>query len=717
MLPQNNTEFNLPRRIKRLADLAYNMWWCWNPDAMRLFTELDRQLWDDVNHNPVKFLRLIDEKHLHAALSDIQYLVKYDKVVDKFAAYLHNKETWFAREFPEKKDDVIAYFSMEFGLHESLPIYAGGLGVLSGDHSKEASDLGLPFVGVGFIYQQGYFRQRITEDGWQAEQWDTLDIDDLPIKPAKTPDGDDLFVSVELPGRVIKIRVWEIRVGRIPLYLMDTNVESNSEGDRGLTARLYSSDLDVRITQEIVLGIGGVRALRAMEINPKVWHMNEGHSAFIILERIAEKVQAGMSFEDASNKITSSTVFTTHTPVPAGNEAFPLWLMDKYFPQYWNRMGLNRDAFMALATLDQSWGTSFSMPGLAIKFSSKRNGVSELHGEVSREMWKFLWPGTPAEEVPIGSITNGIHTGSWLARRLRNLYDRSLGEDWYENLDDPETWESLLSIPDDELWQVHRHLKRRLQSFMIGRARAQWVTTKIHPVQIVAAGSLMDPNVLTIGFARRFATYKRAALLLRNIDRLQALVTRANTPVQFIFAGKAHPADEPGKRVIQELYRVIKRAEFAGRMIFIEDYDQNIARHLVQGCDVWLNTPRRPHEASGTSGEKAAVNGVLNLSIPDGWWPEGFNGENGWTIGSEEPQANDEAQDNADSLSLFELLENEIVPLYYTRDEKDLPREWIRRMKEAIATLTPIFSTRRMVKDYVNQMYIPAMENGVKQTA
>ncbi len=714
-MPQtNDIASNLPRRLKRLADLANNVWWSWNPDAMRLFTELNPQLWDEVNHNPVKFLRVIDTKHLTAALSNIQYLEKYDKVVDQFAAYLHPKETWFSREFPDKQDDVIAYFSMEFGLHESLPIYAGGLGVLSGDHSKEASDLGLPFVGVGFIYQQGYFRQQITEDGWQAERWETIHTDDLPITAAKTPEGDDLFVSVELPGRTIKIKVWEIRVGRIPLYLMDTNVDSNSTSDRDLTARLYSSDLDIRITQEIVLGIGGVRALRAMGINPKVWHMNEGHSAFIILERIAEKVQAGLSFERAADLGRRTTVFTTHTPVPAGNEAFPLWLMDKYFPQYWNRMGLDRDAFMALASLEQSWGPSFSMPILAIRNSSHRNAVSELHGEVSREMWKFLWPERPVDQVPIGSITNGVHTGSWLARRLRLLFNRSLGPDWYETLDEPETWESLLSIPDDDLWEVHRHLKRRLQRFMTARARAQWVTTKIHPVQIVAAGTLMDSSALTIGFARRFATYKRAGLLLRNIDRLQALVTRANMPVQFVFAGKAHPADEPGKRVIQELYRVIKRAEFAGRLIFIEDYDQNIARHMVQGCDVWLNTPRRPHEASGTSGQKAALNGVLNLSILDGWWPEGYNGENGWAIGGEQSLPNEDEQDAADSETLFNLLEKEIVPLYYNRDEKDLPRAWIGRMKESIATLTPQFSTRRMLKDYVNQMYVPAMENGVK---
>jgi len=708
--PQPASATGLPRRIRRLADLAYNVWWTWNPDAMRLFAKLDPQSWHRLNHNPAKFLRTIERKHLNAALTDIQYLESYDRVMAQFDAYLGDQRTWFAAEFPQLKDRVVAYLSMEFGLHESLPIYAGGLGVLSGDHSKEASDIGLPFVGVGFIYQQGYFRQHITEDGWQEAYWENIDVADLPVKPVATPDGDELLVSVELPGRVVNIRIWEMGVGRVPLFLMDTNVESNSPADRDLTARLYSSDLDVRITQEIVLGIGGVRALRAMNINPKVWHMNEGHSAFIILERIAELVKAGRSFDAAADDVRASTVFTTHTPVPAGNEAFPQWLMEKYFPQYWDRMGLDRDSFMALAKVDQQWGPSFSMPTLAIRFSERRNAVSELHGQVSRKMWQFLWPGVKEDEVPITSITNGIHTGSWLARRLRLLFDRSLGADWYEHLDDPETWDSLLSIPDEELWAVHRHLKRRLQIFMNDRARAQWATTRIHPVQIIASGALMDPNVLTIGFARRFATYKRAGLLFRDVDRLLRLVNRPNMPVQFVFAGKAHPADDPGKRVIQELYRVIKRAEFAGRLIFIEDYDQNIARHIVQGCDVWLNTPRRPHEASGTSGQKAALNGVLNCSILDGWWPEGFNGENGWAIGGEHDYDREDEQDAADSESLFGLLENEIVPLYYKVDEKDLPREWIRKMKESIATLAPAFSTRRMVKDYATQMYVPAMQ-------
>ncbi|MBI5051956.1 MAG: alpha-glucan family phosphorylase, partial [Chloroflexi bacterium] len=569
---------------------------------------------------------------------------------------------------------------------------------------------GLPFVGVGFIYQQGYFRQRISEDGWQEEYWENVDTADLPVTLAKTPSGADVIVDVELPGRAIKVRVWEMHVGRVPLYLMDTNLESNSPQDRTLTARLYSSDLDVRITQEIVLGIGGVRALRAMNIHPKAWHMNEGHSAFTIFERIAELVKAGYTFDAATENVRATTVFTTHTPVPAGNEAFPLWIMDKYFPHYWERMGISRDQFMNLSLINLGWGDAFSMPMLALRFAEHRNAVSELHGKVSREMWNFLWKEKKEEDVPIRAITNGVHTGSWLARRMRLLFERSLGADWYEHLDDFETWASLLSIPDDELWNVHRHLKRRLQIFMTDRARAQWQTTHIHPVQIIASGSLMDPNVLTIGFARRFATYKRASLLMRDVNRLLKLVNNERMPAQFVFAGKAHPADDPGKRVIQDIYRTIKRAEFAGRMMFIEDYDQNIARHLLQGVDVWLNTPRRPHEASGTSGQKAAINGVINCSIADGWWPEGYNGKNGWLIGDEIPKANDEEQDRFDSESLFDILENEIVPLFYKRDEDNLPRDWIKMMKESIATLAPAFSTRRMIKDYT-QMYVEAMKD------
>lgn len=700
------TLFSIPSRIERLAELAYNLWWMWNPEVERLFREIDAELWDNTNHNPVKFLGLVKRRRLNARLQDPAFLSRYDQVMREFDTYMAAEDTWYDRQYPDGQDEVIAYFSTEFGLHESLPIYAGGLGVLSGDHTKEASDLGLPFVGVGFIYQQGYFRQHISEDGWQDAYWDNLEYSDLPIGPAKTPTGEDVIVSTQLPGRSISVRVWQIQVGRVPIYLMDTNVEANTPEDRELTARLYSSDLDTRITQEIVLGVAGVRALRAVGINPTIWHMNEGHSAFMVLERVSELVAEGKTFEEAQQVVSDSTVFTTHTPVPAGNEAFPLWLMDKYFPMYWERMGLNRDQFMNLAPLEEKWGQTFAMSILAMRFSSRHNGVSELHGRVARKMWHFLWSERNVNQVPIGHVTNGIHTRSWLARWLAVLFDEHIGNDWRDRIDDPELWRAVYEIPDEALWDVHMHLKRKLLAYIRDRGRNAWVTTDVHPVQIVAGGALLDHNTLTIGFARRFATYKRAGLLFREPERLLRLVRDPYMPLQIIFAGKAHPADDPAKRLVQDLYRTIKRAEYAGRLVFLEDYDQNMARHLVQGVDVWLNTPRRPNEASGTSGQKAALNGVLNLSILDGWWPEGYNGENGWAIGDEFEYDSDEEQDQADCESLFGLLENTIMPLYYRRDEHNVPHDWIRHMKNSIATLGPQFSTMRMVKDYVTQFYM-----------
>ncbi|MFQ5409429.1 MAG: alpha-glucan family phosphorylase, partial [Anaerolineales bacterium] len=646
----------LPRRINRLAELSHNLWWSWNPRAQRLFRRLDENLWRHVNHNPVKFLNIVTRATLNGALRDRWFLEQYDRVLAAFDEYLNAADTWFSQNYPDLTEACIAYFSPEFGLHESLPIYAGGLGVLSGDHSKEASDLGLPFVGVGFIYQQGYFHQHIMEDGWQEASWETLDYDDQAVVRAVDADGNHISVEVSLPGRMVSVAVWKLQVGRIPLYLMDTNVEGNSATDRELTARLYSSDLDVRIAQEIVLGIGGVRALRALGLRPNVWHMNEGHSAFMILERIAEKVQQGLTFDEAARFVRSSTVFTTHTPVPAGNEAFPDWLIEKYLPNYWERMGLDRNAFMSLARLDRSWGPAFSMPILALRSSGYRNGVSALHGSVSRNMWHFLWPDRDEADVPIRAITNGIHTDSWLARRYGVAFDKYLGANWRDHLDEPEVWQAVQAMPDTELWNIHRHLKRKLLAFMRDRSREAWTTTRVHPVQTLASGALLDHNAFTIGFARRFATYKRAGLLFRDFERMLQLLHRPGMPVQIIFSGKAHPADEPAKRLIQDIYRQIKKAECGGRLVFIEDYDQNIARHLVQGVDVWLNTPRRPYEASGTSGQKAALNGVLNVSILDGWWPEGFNGANGWAIGDETQLEDEEAQDAQDTETLFRLL-------------------------------------------------------------
>jgi starch phosphorylase len=707
-IPNN---FRLPRRIKRLGELAYNLWWAWNPDAQRLFIKIDRDLWERTNHNPIRFLSKVQRASLNAVTQDRYYLEFYDRIVAAFDEYMQAEDTWCSRNHPEFKHRPIAYFSTEFGLHETLPIYAGGLGILSGDHLKGASDLGVPLIAVGFLYTVGYFSQHITEDGWQEAHYIRLNFQELPILPLKTAAGEPLTISVNLPGREVKAQLWVIHVGRVPLYLIDSDVEGNSVSDRELTSRLYTSDLDSRISQEIILGIGGVRALRVLGYNPSVWHLNEGHSAFLTLERAREIIASGHSFDQAREQIYASSVFTTHTPVPAGNDEFPEWLIEKYFSNHIPKLDLEREEFLSLARNPNPWGNTFSMPVLAIRMSHHRNGVSELHGQVARDMWHHLWPDKRVDDVPITHITNGVHSGSWLARRLRNLFDKYMEPGWMESLDEHQVWEAVENIPDDELWMVRRHLKRKLAHYMRERARDQWLNGGTHPVQVVASGVLLDPYALTIGFARRFATYKRANLILKDLGRLLDLTNRPNMPVQIIFAGKSHPADEPGKMLIQEVYRTVKNAENGGRLIFLEDYDMNLARYLLQGVDVWLNTPRRPQEASGTSGMKAAMNGVLNFSVYDGWWREGYNGKNGWAIGKDVEYDNHNQQDDEDALSLYETLENQIIPLYYKKRASDgLPVEWITMMKESIRTLSPQFSIHRMIKEYVDQLYVHALQ-------
>lgn len=711
-------KFNLPRRIKRLEELAFNLWWVWHPEAQRLFKEIDELLWEDSYHNPIAFLRDAEAERLNAVTNDHYFLDNYDRVLREFDRYMNEKDTWFSKTYPELTDEMLAYFSFEFGLHESLMVYAGGLGILSGDHLKESSDLGIPLVAVGFVYTYGYFSQRISEDGWQHAENVPIDFDSIPLIRLVDENGEPVKITIDLPGRKVFARIYELNVGRVKLYLLYTNIPENSPNDRQLTDRLYISDLELRISQEILLGMGGVRALRALGYNPTAWHMNEGHSAFLTLERALEYVQKGKSFDEATEMIKATNIFTTHTPVPAGNDEFPLWLIDKYFVQVWSDLGLARDDFIDFAKVKQSWGgEAFSMPILALKLSEFRNGVSELHGKVARHMWNFLWPDLKEDDVPIEHITNGIHTETWLARRMGVLFSRYLGSDWADHIDDPGLWAQIENIPDEEMWRVRRHLKRKLVAYIISRGRNQWKSGKVHPVQTIASGVLLDPYALTIGFARRFATYKRANLILRDYDRLLDIVTNARMPVQFIFAGKAHPADEPGKQMIQEVYRAVKDARFGGRLAFLEDYDMNIARYLVQGVDVWLNTPRRPREASGTSGMKAALNGVLNFSVLDGWWREGFNGSNGWMIGEDlTKEVDSQEQDAADALSLYETLENEIVPLYYEQRSADnLPGEWIACMKENIRTLAGQFSMRRMLKEYTTQMYEPAILNGIDE--
>jgi starch phosphorylase len=709
--------FDLPRRIKRLAELAHNLWWVWNPEVVRMFKEMEPILWENCFHNPVVFLRKINRAALNRFTADRYFLDKYDRIMREFDRYMASKDTWFETTYPDLTDEQIAYFSFEFGLHESLMVYAGGLGILSGDHLKEASDLGLPLTAVGFLYMYGYFSQHITEDGWQQAENIPIIFDDLPLISLVDENDQPIKISIDLPGRKVYARVYELQVGRVKLFLMNTNIPENDAKDRQLTDRLYISDLELRISQEILLGIGGVKVLRELGYNPSIFHMNEGHSAFLALERVREFVASGVNLEEAKAKVSQTNVFTTHTPVPAGNDEFPLWMMEKYFSHYWSDLGMSRDDFLNFAKVLQNWGgEAFSMPVLALKLSDYRNGVSELHGAVSRKMWSKLWPDLPVDEVPIGYITNGVHTGTWLARRMGILFSRYLGNDWLAHVDDPNIWQQIENIPDEELWRVRRHLKRKLVVYMVGRARKQWLSTQVHPVQTVASGVLLDPYALTIGFARRFATYKRANLIFKDFSRLEKLVTDEHMPVQIIFAGKAHPADEPGKLLIQEVYRKVKDARFGGRMVFLEDYDMDMARYLVQGVDVWLNTPRRPREASGTSGEKAALNGTLNFSVLDGWWREGFNGNNGWAIGTEKEYATEEEQDDADALSLYDTLENEIIPLYYKQRSADgLPVDWLEKVKESIRTLAPQFSMRRMVKEYMTRYYEPAIRSTIPE--
>jgi starch phosphorylase len=686
-------------------------------EAVRLYRLLDPELWEMTEHNPVRFLNLISKERLATATKDRYYLDALDLVIQNFDEYMAQDQTWFAKTHPELLNHPIAYFSTEFGLHETLPFYAGGLGVLSGDYLKEASDLGFPLVAIGFLYTEGYFKQRITEDGWQEAIYTSLQFPDMPCHEVLDNDGTPITVEVDLPGRSVKVRIWKVQVGRVPLYLLDSNVDGNNSADRTLTSRLYTSDIELRISQEIILGICGVRAIRHLGYNPAAWHLNEGHSAFMAFERLNELVSSGKSIDDALVEIQNCTAFTTHTPVPAGNDEFPLWLIDKYFNNLWSELGLERESFIDLARQEHPWGEVFSMTVLAMRMSGRRNGVSELHGQVARKMWSFLWPERSEEQVPITHITNGIHTGSWLSRRMKILFDEYFDENWEEHLDDPEIWKSIERIPDRELWTVRRHEKRKLCAYMRERARHPWFQEKVHPIQVVASGVLLDPYALTLGFARRFATYKRANLILRDPDRLINMINRAGMPLQIIFAGKAHPADEPGKRLIQEVYRSVKNAKFGGRLVFLEDYDINLARHLVQGVDVWLNTPRRPKEASGTSGQKAALNGALNFSVLDGWWREGFNHHNGWAIGEEKSWEDEDAQDEADALSFYETLENEIVPLYYERAADDIPYEWLGWVKESIATLAPRFSMRRMIKEYAIEIYLPSIVKPVEEIA
>jgi starch phosphorylase len=703
----------LPDRIRRLEELAADLWWSWHYRARDVFRLLDYPLWRVTAHNPVRLLRLIPRDRLDRAAEDPRFLALYDSVVHGLDLARSAKDTWWARSYATENvaTHQIAYFSAEFALHQSLPIYAGGLGVLAGDTCKEASDLGVPLVGVGFMYPQGYFHQHVNAEGWQHEEYERINWQDAPIEPAVRSDGTPCVVAVPLGDRTVLAAVWEVRAGRVRLYLLDTDLPENAPWDRELSARLYGGNQETRIQQEIVLGLGGVRALRALGITPAVWHLNEGHAAFVVLQRVRELVEAGTAFEEAVAEVRRTTVFTTHTPVPAGHDAFPFHLVETYLAGAWGSLGDLRNNFLALGAYDNGngHGTLFNMTALALRSAGAVNAVSELHRDVTRQMWTPIWPGLQETDEPVRAITNGVHVPTWVSSELSKLFEKYIAPDWRLRHDDPSLWNAVDRIPDEELWAVRQELRSHLFAFIRERARTRWIEEQASPGQIVAAGTLLNPDALTIGFARRVTGYKRPELVFTDPDRLSRILSGLRHPVQLVFAGKSHPADDWGKHHLQRIYKRALDQGFGGRVAFIDDYDLHVAHFLVQGCDVWLNTPRKPLEASGTSGMKAAINGVPNLSIGDGWWAEGFTGSNGWLIEGRANPDDHGGQDAADADALYRLLEEQVVPTFYNRDPNGTPRAWLRVVRESIRTVMPRFSARRMVKDYVQSMYGPTL--------
>jgi starch phosphorylase len=686
--------------------LAFNLQWSWDVGAKLLFKRLDPQLWRATQNNPVRLLNDISPAKLAEAAEDTALVMDYEAAIARLDETEHSGSRWFQRKFPTLAGRQIAYFSAEFGLHTSLPIYSGGLGILAGDHCKESSDLGIPLVGVGFAYPQGYFNQRIRSDGWQEDIYQVMDRRQTAIESAAGP-GQRLLVELTIGTARVFVEVWRVKAGRVNLYLMDTDVGENLPDDRELTARLYSGDKEHRIRQEMILGIGGVRVIRALGIDPAVFHANEGHTAFMMLERARELVQAGSTFEDAAAEVAATTVFTTHTPVPAGHDAFPAPLVEKRFDGYWDELGLTRQQF-----LDLGWfADSFNMTVLALRMAGRRNAVSQLHGQVTRRMWNALWPNLSVDAVPIEAVTNGVHAPTWIATELALLFDRYLGDDWIHRLDDAAFWNRVMDIPNEEFWAVRQLLKKKLLEYVHERARMRWAEGRSDARQPVAMGALLDPDALTIGFARRFTGYKRASLIFHDVERIKRILLHSWKPVQIVFAGKAHPADEHGKHLIQQVYALAADPAMAGRVAFIENYEMYTANFLTQGVDVWLNNPRPPLEASGTSGEKAGMNGVLNASVLDGWWNEGYNGVNGWAIGQAPEDLEVRYDDAPDAEALYRLLEEKIVPLYYERSRGDIPHAWIQMSKESIRTIIPQFSATRMLKEYAVRMYAPAAEH------
>jgi starch phosphorylase len=697
----------LPQQLLGLGELAENLWWSWHPAARMLFKTLNRQVWKESSHNPDKMLKELPAEILESATHDPEYLERYKEVMAKFRDDINATETCFSKSPGIRQGCSIAYFSAEYGLHHSLPFYAGGLGFLAGDHIKECSDLRVPLTAVGFMYPEGYVRQQIREDGWQENLDQTLDRDAASISRVLDEKGEQVVVNVPFIEPPVFVAVWELSVGRVPLYLLDTDIEINDPWNRRMSYHLYAGDIEQRLRQEIVLGIGGYQVLSILGIKPSVLHLNEGHPAFAVLERIRERVQEGMSFNKAADQVRSTSVFTTHTPVPAGHDVFPFELMEKYFRDYWPALGLNHDAFLQLGMHPNEPNSGFNMTAFALKMSGFRNGVSKRHGEVARNMWQSLWPDVPEEKIPIDFVTNGVHVPTWIEPKMELLFDKYLGPNWLAEHDSPATWELIDGIPDEELWKTHYWLKIKLIDTIRERARQRWATDRASPSIMIAGGTLLDPSVLTIGFARRFATYKRADLILYDLKRLKTFVNDRWRPIQIVFAGKSHPADDPAKRILQKIFNAARDPALAGRVAFVEDYGELLAQYLVHGVDVWLNNPLPPLEASGTSGIKAALNGVPHLSILDGWWIEGFNSENGWAFGEGEMTGN---RDQADAQAIYDFLEKEIIPLYYNVSEDGVPHGWVSVMKEAIKSTAPSFSARRMVKEYIAKFYTPALQ-------
>ena len=700
----------LPKRIGKLSEIANNLWWSWNTEFLRLFKIIDRDLWETCEKNPVKFLKRVSQDRLEAVVENTDFLREYDRLAKEFDDYITSKNTWFSNKYPENKKDLIAYFSAEYGLDQTIPIYSGGLGILSGDHLKSASDLGIPLVAVGLLYKNGYFHQKINENGEQETEYNNIELSNLPINPVKDENGEELKIYVKFEKRKVYLKVWQINVGRIKLYLLDSDIDENTPKDREVTLHLYGGDQEMRIKQEIILGMGGTNLLtRALGLNPTVYHMNEGHSAFLILELIKNIIkEKKVSFEVAKDIASSKTVFTTHTPVPAGNDIFPIGLVEKYFKEFWPRLGLDREEFLKLGMKPcTELEPGFNMGIFALKVAGKKNGVSKLHGAVSRELFGDVWPEIAANESPITYVTNGIHTCSWLAPSLKELYNKYLIPYWQDNIYKDEVWENINNIPNQELWGIHQKRKQKLFDIVKENTTNRLRKSGYSYEEINEITSKLNPNALTIGFARRFATYKRATLIFKDLERITQILNNADRPVQLIFAGKAHPADKEGQDLIKRIHEISMMPQFKGKIFLLENYNIAMSRYLVSGVDVWLNNPRRPMEASGTSGQKASVNGVINFSVLDGWWAEGYNQENGWTIGTNAEFTSYEEQDIADSQSMYRTLEEKIIPTYYEKDENGISEKWMKIMKNSITSTGGKYSTSRMLVDYTNNLYIP----------